>query len=448
IKVDAPPFQTAPVTSADFDLLVDEKPITGQMNRAYVRLRNRGPGTAATVSVKLHWADAGPGLPALPSDFWANFPGDPGSTAVWHPLPCTANPMSTVCTVTNLAYSGTSVAGCPGRAQPPCPGGNDVAQIAAFDFQGPAIGPSGVNHFCLFAVLDSPQARAGPLTRVPTASDFVPDMLTPVDNNITHRNIQVEPGGRSSRFEERFYVRNSFDRPVRAILNVKSPKGWLVTLDRFAVAKPFQLAPKQQVLVKMLVTAPKVGESGVVSLTQETTFGKQKVIGGIEYQFAPEVRKPLRTSNYASLNGVSLVGDPATGSVVNYLSDGSSYSGRNNDTFSFAPIQLPHGAGIQQLKCVVLDNTAQGYVQVTLNRGPINTADPIAPPQMIAAAVTFPATANSGFQEVAGTADPRYTLVDNAHYGYFLRVDFLDNPGLSEGEPLLKLRGCSVEYVE
>lgn len=285
IKVDAPPFQTAPVTSDDFETLVDEKPKAGQLNRVYVRVRNRGPNTANSVTIKLHWADAGPGLPALPGDFWSAWPGDPSSTGVWHPMPCTANSTSTACTLTGLAYSGASIAGCPGRTQPACQGGNDVAQIVAFDFQGPTVGTSGVNHFCLFAVLDSSQDRAGPLTRTPTANDFIPDWLTPVDNNVTHRNIQVEDSARSTRFEERFYIRNAFDRPARVRLNVIAPKGWDVSMDKREFNKVFPLEAKQEILVKMTIKTPKVGVTGRVSVRQDTTLGRDTVIGGIDYHF-------------------------------------------------------------------------------------------------------------------------------------------------------------------
>ena len=152
--------------------------------------------------------------------------------------------------------------------------------------------------------------------------------------------------------------------------------------------------------------------------------------------------------HYASLNGLSIVGDPSTGSVVGYLSDGTGFGLKEGDTFSFAPIQLPHGAEIKRLKCVVRDNTPKGYIQVTLNRGPINTTDPIIPIQKIADAVTFPATVNPDFQEITGNAKSDVAIVDNTKYGYFFRVDFLDSPGVIGPEVPLKLRGCSVEYVK
>ena len=133
------------------------------------------------------------------------------------------------------------------------------------------------------------------------------------------------------------------------------------------------------------------------------------------------------------------------GSVVNYLADGSAYGAASGDTFSFAPIQLPNGAVIKELTCVMRDNTSKGYIQATLNRGPINTTDPIGPVQNIASAVTFPATTDAGFVSRAGTADSSVATVDNSRYGYFFRVDFLDGPSPG-GDPALKLRGCTVEY--
>jgi hypothetical protein len=153
---------------------------------------------------------------------------------------------------------------------------------------------------------------------------------------------------------------------------------------------------------------------------------------------------------YASLNGLSLVGDPGTGSVVGYLGDGTGFGLKEGDTFSFAPIQLPHGAEIKRLRCIVRDNTPKGYIQVTLNRGPINinTTDPIIPIQNIASAVTSPATVNPDFQEITGNAKSDIAIVDNTKYGYFFRVDFLDSPGVVGPEVALKLRGCSVEYVQ
>ncbi|MBZ5657163.1 MAG: hypothetical protein LAO56_18005 [Acidobacteriia bacterium] len=66
--------------------LQHRQPQRGRVNRVYVQVHNRGYQPAANVRVKVMYADASAGLPPLPGDFWTNFPGDPSSTAVWHPI--------------------------------------------------------------------------------------------------------------------------------------------------------------------------------------------------------------------------------------------------------------------------------------------------------------------------------------------------------------------------
>lgn len=61
-------------------------PQRGRVNRVYAQVHNRGYQQAANVRVKIMYADASAGLPPLPGDFWTNFPGDPSSTVVWHPI--------------------------------------------------------------------------------------------------------------------------------------------------------------------------------------------------------------------------------------------------------------------------------------------------------------------------------------------------------------------------
>lgn len=66
--------------------LQHRQPQRGRVNRVYVQVHNRGYQPAANVTVKIMYADASASLPPLPGDFWTNFPADPGSTAVWHPI--------------------------------------------------------------------------------------------------------------------------------------------------------------------------------------------------------------------------------------------------------------------------------------------------------------------------------------------------------------------------
>lgn len=271
IKVDAPPYQTAP-TAATFENFPDETPsaVSGDVNRVYVRIRNRGPEEAATATVKLHWAQFGTALPPLPADFWTQFPADSTDTSQWHPLNC-AGSRGTTCTVANLAYSGSSVAMTSG----------DAARIVQFDFPAPAVDPALSNHFCLLAMVDSPQDR---ISQASTASFFV-DGITPNDNNVTHRNYVNLPMMRS--FVERLLVRNPFDRPIRTELRVTAPADWEVSIDSFGVGKPFELKPLEQVPVSL--TIGNAFGRGVVTLSQEELEGeKTTLIGGLSLRFRPE----------------------------------------------------------------------------------------------------------------------------------------------------------------
>ena len=153
---------------------------------------------------------------------------------------------------------------------------------------------------------------------------------------------------------------------------------------------------------------------------------------------------------FASLNGLALVADPytiagGTSNAIGYLSDGEAIAFKEGDVFSFAPVQLPDKAKIKEIKCVVKDNTESGYIQVSLLRGPINTADPVIPLQVIASAVTSPGYFDPDFIEISGDADPTLAEVNNEEYGYFFRVDFLDNG--AEEVAQLKLRGMVVKYT-
>jgi hypothetical protein len=270
IRVDVPPLQPAPTTSAAFDALVDENPVSGQLNKVYVRVRNRGPNAVSTATVKLHWAFAGAGLPNLPGDFWTRFPLDSTDpTTRWTSLGTR--------TITNLAYSGTSVAGTAG----------DAAQIVSFDFPGPPIDPMQPvpNHFCLFAVIDSPDDPISPVSR----TLFFPDVITPQDNNITQRNVRVEKSIRKKRFVEKFFAGNPTEHQISAALQLSAPKRWRFTLDKFGFGRRFVLQPHEQVLITMKVRSPKRGaraEATVMEVMRDLETRKV-VRGGMTYVFRP-----------------------------------------------------------------------------------------------------------------------------------------------------------------
>lgn len=94
IKVDAlegstPSFQM-PVADVDYvafeTRLQHRNAQRGNINRAYVKVNNRGFAPGASVTVKLLYADASAGLPPLPSDFWTAFPNNSTNTTQWHPV--------------------------------------------------------------------------------------------------------------------------------------------------------------------------------------------------------------------------------------------------------------------------------------------------------------------------------------------------------------------------
>jgi photosystem II stability/assembly factor-like uncharacterized protein len=94
IKVDSPDpvtntYQT-PTPNIDyiqFEEINHDNPRRQTHVRVYAQVHNRGNNPANNVKVRAFWANAGGGLPNLPSDFWTAFPNtDPGDVSVWHPV--------------------------------------------------------------------------------------------------------------------------------------------------------------------------------------------------------------------------------------------------------------------------------------------------------------------------------------------------------------------------
>lgn len=271
VKVDAPPLQSAPTTSQEFDAFADEDPRATQTNRVYVRVRNRGPHRADSVTVKLHWSFAGTALPGLPADFWTAFPADSMDTSIWHPIASQ--------TINNLDYCGASVAGQVG---------SDVAQIVGFDFNAPALDPSqpAFQHYCVFCVIDSPQDRVSGLAR----SSLIADFVTPRDNNVTHRNLVLQPPTREGRSLVRFFIRNPSDRPLKSKLEVIAPKGWTTSLDHAETGQPFELKGREERPLVLQVTPPEPNVVGEIVVLQYDLNGpKPAVNGGLTVQ----VNRPI-----------------------------------------------------------------------------------------------------------------------------------------------------------
>ena len=265
IKVDQEPFAAAPANNAQFEAFTHENAESGSPNKVYVRVRNRGPVSATNVQVRLYWAFAGAGLPSLPPMFWDNFPA-PTPSPNWTLLGTQNIPA--------LAYSGASVANSAG----------DAAQIVTFDFPGPPLGTLGdIHHFCLFAVIDSDQDRPLPKTRPPVASDLIPDHLTPRDNNVTHRNIQVFDNELSDASES-FTINNPTAMEVTTIVRVLAPKGVKVAVEGLPVGERIQLKPHERRVAKVRITRT-ASTPGEVTIVQEIFAGKEHIVGGMTYRF-------------------------------------------------------------------------------------------------------------------------------------------------------------------
>jgi hypothetical protein len=287
IKVDAPPFESSPpTTSADFEAFPDENPIESQLNRVYIRVRNRGPASADSVTVKLHWTFAGTALPSLPEDFWSTFPGDSIDTSIWHPLGTRE--------INDLGYSGSSVAGTT----------EDNAQIVQFVFSAPAIDPSNPNprHHCLLAVVDSPQ---DPVSDASKGSRVV-DWITPRDNNVTHKNVQLQNFDQDKDFSELIYIGNPFPKEIESLITYEGPKSWKVSLDKLGLNRPFRLNPHERVMVSVRVRVPRLHEQGKLTIFQKRIEGDENtVIGGITFAIhstkeLPSAPKNLRVLSYST----------------------------------------------------------------------------------------------------------------------------------------------------
>lgn len=168
IKVDAlegasPSFQM-PVSAVDylaFEVSLQHRNAQrGNVNRAYVRVNNRGFAPASNVTVKLLWADASAGLPPLPPDFWTAFPNNSATTTVWHPLNKGAATFQTIATLSPTEPT-----------------------ILEWDFPLPS---GAATHSCLLAVMDCPTDP------IPAANKiFNVDNLVRNEKRVCLKNLHV-----------------------------------------------------------------------------------------------------------------------------------------------------------------------------------------------------------------------------------------------------------------
>ena len=163
VKVDAPDPVThdyqLPVAGVDYlafeTKLEHRNPQRGVLNRIYVHVNNRGVQAAGSVTVKILYADAGPGLPNLPANFWTAFPGN-GTTTVWKPIGAAK-------TISNLS---------PKRPE-----------VLEWNWTPPA---SAATHSCLLVVVDSAEDP------IPAASKvFNVGTLVPSEKRVGLKNLHV-----------------------------------------------------------------------------------------------------------------------------------------------------------------------------------------------------------------------------------------------------------------
>jgi subtilisin family serine protease len=282
IKIDARPLETTPPTGVTFDSFVDENPIMAAQNTAYVRVRNRGPTSASSVSVKLLWAQCGTATALLPGDFWSSFPGNSSNTSTWHPMTCSTGGQDQ-CTISDLHYSGSSVAGTP----------QDISQVARFDFTAPNVQP-----ICFLALVDSDQDHILPLSRPTQPSDFMVDQLTPRDNNVSLRNyFYVEPPYNLG--DLTLMVRNPMSTDAQIGFSVGFSRDWQSNIsiqNSFTIepasiitaiqaGQPIPLAAHARIPVTVKATIP--GNASVRGdlIVRQVRYGTRSTMGGVTFRF-------------------------------------------------------------------------------------------------------------------------------------------------------------------
>ncbi len=294
IKIDAPPYETAP-TAQTFDAFFDETPsgTTGDVNRIYVRVRNRGPNTALHVIVKLLWAQFGTALPPLPADYWDIWPVNSTDTTQWHPLNVTGT-SSPIAMLFDLEYSGSSIANTT----------DDAAQIVSFDFPTPEIDPAISDHYCFLAMTDNIKDRIAPKADPDFPTPLVVDKITPFDNNVTHKNYYGFDTSSNDDFGAGFLARNPYGEPIDVELVLEAPANWIVNLDGLNFGETFTLQPLEEIPVRVEVDTGEKNASGDIDIIQRRVdVDPPEIMGGITLNFKGE-SEPERFRRFsASIHG-------------------------------------------------------------------------------------------------------------------------------------------------
>lgn len=112
-----------------------------------------------------------------------------------------------------------------------------------------------------------------------------------------HRNYVNLPTPMADTFQDRFFVRNPRNEPIRAVLQVQMPRGWRLAFDKLGVDKVFSLKPQQQILVRAKLVAPKgTPRTGEVTITQvDVGRERRQVMGGLTLRFGVKKTKAVST---------------------------------------------------------------------------------------------------------------------------------------------------------
>jgi hypothetical protein len=201
IKVDAlegavPSYQM-PVASVDSVMfesqLQHRNAQRGRVNRVYVQVHNRGFAQASNVTVKVLFADASAGLPALPSDFWTTFPNNSAIPSGWTPI----GPAKVVASISPTE-----------------------AAVLEWDWSTPA---TAADHSCLLVVMDSPANAIPAGNKV-----FSVGALVPNEKRVGLKNLHIVDAAPGTYFATIIRFHSIPRRPLGIRIAPSAVEGWSI----------------------------------------------------------------------------------------------------------------------------------------------------------------------------------------------------------------------------
>jgi len=244
-----------------------QTPVTGQVNFAYVRVRNRGTSAASGVVVKGYSANPGAGL---------SWP------AHWTPM-----------TTASITVPGS------------IPSGGSVV-VGPFHWT-----PQFVGHECMFMEVSATgdASNINPSTFFPCAAGPTPEWrLIPFDNNLGQRNVAPVAGGGglsgllTSFVRRQFRVRNPMERETQMTVTAKLPpvlakRSWRVKVGGKPDKVSFNLKRDQAVDVSIEIVAGRdftPADLGGAKADRDILIlvhAGDTLIGGMTYRLDPALRK-------------------------------------------------------------------------------------------------------------------------------------------------------------